>query len=239
MSGSGSIYLFGDQTHDFVPGLRQLLRTNDSPLLSAFFDKTHLALRQEIAQQSRQTQELLPRFSNIKDLFAAYKPGHEAAPILASTLTTIYQLGSFIRYVVIRDILIDSKHPWILMPLSHYGDGRRQYPCGPNQVALGMCTGQLAASAVASASSAGELAYLAVRAVVIAFRTGIYVTSARNLLDNNGDRSQNWSYIVPKLSVETAASRIEQFSDLAVSLLLLHGSTNQMASRTSANSHRT
>ncbi|KAI1271590.1 polyketide synthase for naphthopyrone YWA1 [Xylaria sp. FL0933] len=193
MSNLGHVYLFGDQTNDFVPGLRQLLRTKDRPLLSSFLEKTHLALRQEVAQQSRQTQEFLPRFSNVGDLFSVYSTDHEAAPVLASTLTTIYQLGSFIR---------------------HYGDGCRQYPSGPDHVVLGMCTGQLAASAIASASNISELAYLAVQTVVIAFRTGIQVTNARNLVDNGVDKNQNWSYIVPKLPVEMAISRIEQFSKL-------------------------
>ncbi|KAK5625728.1 hypothetical protein RRF57_001444 [Xylaria bambusicola] len=193
-SNQGRVYLFGDQTNDFVPGLRQLLRAKDCPLVLSFLEKTHLALRQEIAQQGRQTQELLPRFANIGDLFAAYSPEHEAASVLSSTLTTIYQLGGFIRY---------------------YGDGCRQYPSGPNHIVVGMCTGQLAASAVASASNVGELVSLAVQAVVVAFRTGLHVTNARNLLSNDTDKAQNWSYIVPKLSVETAALRIEQFSQSA------------------------
>ncbi|KAI1293162.1 polyketide synthase for naphthopyrone YWA1 [Xylaria venustula] len=193
MSNLGRVYLFGDQTHDFVPGLRQLLRTKDSPLLLSFLEKTHFALRQEIAQQSCQTRELLPRFSNIGDFFAAYSADHGAAPALASTLTTIYQLGSFIRY---------------------YGDGCRQYPSGSDIVALGMCTGQLAASTIASASSVSELVCLAVQTVVIALRTGIHVTNTRNLLDNGEDKNQNWSYIVPRLPVETAISRIEQFARL-------------------------
>ncbi|KAI1363172.1 polyketide synthase for naphthopyrone YWA1 [Xylaria arbuscula] len=193
-SSQGRVYLFGDQTHDFVPGLRQLLRAKDCPLLLSFLEKTHLALRLEIAQQSRQTQELLPRFANIGDLFAAYSPEHEAASVLASTLTTIYQLGGFIRY---------------------YGDGCREYPSGPNHVVVGMCTGQLAASTIASASSVGELVSLAVQAVVIAFRTGIHVTNTRDLVSNDTDKTQNWSYIAPKLPVETAALRIDQFSQLA------------------------
>lgn len=95
-----------------------------------------------------------------------------------------------------------------------------------------MCTGQLAASAIASASSVGELVSLAVQAVVIAFRTGIHVTNARNLLSNDTDRTQNWSYIVPKLSMETAASRIEQFSQLAVSNLALHLKTGLLLTAT-------
>lgn len=99
MKTQGRLYLFGDQTNDFVPGLRQLLRIKDSALLSSFLEKTHIALRQEITQHRREIQELLPRFSRVVDLLAAYSTDLDSTPILASTLTAIYQLGSFIRYV--------------------------------------------------------------------------------------------------------------------------------------------
>lgn len=98
MKNQGSVYLFGDQTNDFVSGLKQLLRIKDSPLLLSFLEKTHIALRQEISQQSREVQELLPRFSRVIDLLAAYSTDIDSEPALASTLTAIYQLGSFIRY---------------------------------------------------------------------------------------------------------------------------------------------
>ncbi|TWU71827.1 putative PKS-like protein biosynthetic cluster [Metarhizium rileyi] len=185
------LHLFGDQTIDFVPGLRSLLRIRDGPLLSAFLHKTNLKLRQEITRQSREVRVSLPRFSSIIDLLAAYSTERDSSPILASTLTAIYQLGSFISY---------------------YGDGCRPYPAGPNHVVLGICTGQLAASAVASASTVSELVCMAVHAVLIAFRTGIYVTKVRNSLENGASRNKSWSYVVSKLPVDLAASRIEQFS---------------------------
>ncbi|KAK1751945.1 polyketide synthase for naphthopyrone YWA1 [Echria macrotheca] len=194
MKTQGRIYLFGDQTNDFVPDLRQLLRIQDSPLLTAFLEKTHIALRQEISQQGREIQDFLPRFSRVVDLLAAYSTDIDSAPVLASTLTAIYQLGSFISY---------------------YGDGSRTYPTGQSQVLLGMCTGQLAASAVAAASTVVELVPLAVEAVVIAFRTGLQVTKTRQLLENGPDRNKNWSFIVPKMPADVAAARIEQFSQSA------------------------
>lgn len=98
MKNQKRLYLFGDQTNDFVSGLRQLLRIKNSPLLLSFLEQTHIALRQEISQQRREIQELLPRFSRVVDLLAAYSTELDSAPVLASTLTAIYQLGSFIRY---------------------------------------------------------------------------------------------------------------------------------------------
>ncbi|KAL7941084.1 conidial yellow pigment biosynthesis polyketide synthase [Trichoderma barbatum] len=191
MAHQRCLYLFGDQTNDFVSGLRQLLRLKDDPLLASFFEKTHVALRHEITQQRRHVQELLPRFSSIVDLLSAYSTDLDSTPVLASTLTTIYQLGSFISY---------------------YGDGSRTYPSGAGHTLLGLCTGQLAASAVASASSAAELVSLGVEAVVIAFRTGLLVTKTRSLLSIDTDANKNWSFIVPKLQVDIATSRIERFS---------------------------
>lgn len=83
-----------------------------------------------------------------------------------------------------------------------------------------MCTGQLAACAVSSASTVVELVPLAVQAVVIAFRTGLQVTKTRELLENGADKNKNWSYIVPKLDAALAAARIEQFSESAVGSIL-------------------
>lgn len=113
--------------------------------------------------------------------------------------------------------------PLLLLELltypSCYGDGSRSYPSGQSHNVLGMCTGQLAACAVASASTAGELVDLAVEVVVIAFRTGLHVTRTRDLLENGPDRNKNWSFIVPKLPLDLAASRIEQFSQSTASSL--------------------
>ncbi|KAM3073539.1 hypothetical protein ACMFMG_004567 [Clarireedia jacksonii] len=194
MRNQGRLYLFRDQTTDFVPGLRQLLRVKDSPLLLSFLEKTHIALRRELSQQTREIQELFPRFSRIVDLLSKYSTEDDSAPILASTLTVIYQLGSFIDY---------------------YGDGSKQYPTSQSHIMLGLCTGQLAACTVASASNINELVNLAVDAVVIAFRTGLQVTRTRELLENGPEKNKEWAYIVPKLQVDLAASRIEQFSQSA------------------------
>ncbi|KAI0856137.1 polyketide synthase for naphthopyrone YWA1 [Xylaria cubensis] len=194
MGEERSICLFGDQTNDFIPGLRQLLRVRDSPLLHSFFEKSHLALRQEVARQSRSVRESLPRFSNTSDLFAAYLGDHSSDPVLAIILSTIYQLGSFIRY---------------------YGDTCRQYPSGRSNTVIGMCTGQLAASAVASASGIGEFILLATEVVVIAFRTGLQVAKVRDLVGDDIYENKNWSFVIPKLRADLAESRIEQYSQLA------------------------
>lgn len=111
-----------------------------------------------------------------------------------------------------------SFSPSDLTHRSYHEDGSRPYPSGESHIVLGMCTGQLAACAVASASTLGELVSLAVEIVVIAFRTGLHVTKTRELLENSAEKNKNWSYIVPKLRVDLAASRIEQFSQSAASL---------------------
>lgn len=90
------ILVFGDQSNDFASGLRLLLRAKDKSLLTSFFEKANFALRQEVSTHPRQIQELLPRFSSVSDLLAQYTTRSQAAPVLESTLTTLYQLGCLI-----------------------------------------------------------------------------------------------------------------------------------------------
>ncbi|KAK3386514.1 polyketide synthase for naphthopyrone YWA1 [Podospora didyma] len=186
------LLLFGDQTNDFAAGLQELLRFKDNALLLSFMDKIHAALRHEISQQSREVQESLPRFSGVADILAAYSTHLESAPVLASTLATIYQLGSIISY---------------------YGDGSKSYPEGHGVAVLGMCTGLTAASAVASASTVSQLVPLAVQAVVVAFRIGLHVAMTRDHLEKGPLRTKSWSYLVPGLDLAAASTLIEQFSE--------------------------
>lgn len=216
MKDSARLYLFGDQTNDFTSGLSQLLRVRDNPLLLSFLERTHVALRQEITHQSSEIQESLPRFSQLVELVAAFSPDLDSAPILASTLTAIYQLGSFIRYVGSLELRLYA--PPVLISSSYYGEGSRPYPSGSNHAVLGICTGLLSGSATASASSVTELLPLAVEAVLTAFRTGLHVTRTRDHLDRSPDRTKSWSYIVPGLQIDPALSQIEEFSNSAASL---------------------
>nr|AAS89283.1 truncated polyketide synthase [Aspergillus flavus] len=48
MAQSRQLFLFGDQTADFVPKLRSLLSVQDSPILAAFLDQSHYVVRAQM-----------------------------------------------------------------------------------------------------------------------------------------------------------------------------------------------
>lgn len=96
MEATSRVYVFGDQTSEFDSGLRHLIQTKNNSLVTSFFEKCFYALRHEIAQLPPSDRRILPRFTSIVDLLARYRESGPN-PALESALTTVYQLGSFIR----------------------------------------------------------------------------------------------------------------------------------------------
>ena len=73
---------------------------------------------------------------------------------------------------------------------------------------LGLCTGLLAGSVVASSKNVVDLLPLAVEAVRIAFRTGTCVGSAAHAIDAS---RESWSTIVASISEQAAKTAIAEF----------------------------
>ncbi|KAJ5104649.1 hypothetical protein NUU61_001996 [Penicillium alfredii] len=190
MEAPSRVYLFGDQTADFDSGLRRLLQAKNDSLLSAFFQKCYYALRKEISRLSPSQRQLFPRFTSVVDLLARYRESG-SNPALESALTTIYQLGCFIHY---------------------YGDRGYAYPSGSESCIIGLCTGQLAAAAVSSSKTVGELVSVGVQTVVIALRLGVCVVKARELVETSQSPSQSWSVLVSGMREQEAQSLIQNFS---------------------------
>lgn len=99
MGGTSHVYLFGDQTGEFEPGLRCLLQTKDNSFLASFFEKCFHALRHEISRLPPSDREIFPRFTSIVHLLAQYRRT-APNPALESALTCIYQLAAFIRFAL-------------------------------------------------------------------------------------------------------------------------------------------
>ena len=81
---------------------------------------------------------------------------------------------------------------------------------------LGLCTGLLAAAAVASARSLTDLIPLAVEAVRIAFRTGAHVSTASDALGQKSQVRESWSTIVPGVTENAAQAAIDEFHTQSV-----------------------
>ncbi|KAL4903435.1 conidial yellow pigment biosynthesis polyketide synthase [Aspergillus multicolor] len=185
------VYLFGDQTGDFEVGLRRLLQAKNHTILSAFFQQSYHALRQEISSLPPTERSIFPRFTSIVDLLARHceSPGN---PALESALTCIYQLGCFVNY---------------------YGDLGHAYPSSSQTQLVGLCTGLLSCAAVSSASNIGELLKPAVEVVVVALRLGLCVLRVRNLVDQAHAAPASWSALVSGLNEAEGLDLVENFSN--------------------------
>lgn len=91
------LYLFGDQTYDIQPHLKELIRYKDSLIVGDFLAKTYDAIRTEIYQLPREIRDGLPRFTCLDDLILRDQGAKQCVP-LDMAVTCMYQLGIFIRY---------------------------------------------------------------------------------------------------------------------------------------------
>ncbi|KAH8672377.1 hypothetical protein BGZ61DRAFT_537012 [Ilyonectria robusta] len=167
-----NLYVFGDQTYDIKPYLKDLLQNRDNPVLEDFLVKAYDAVRTEIFKLPHQVREDLPRFTCYHDLVLWNQTGKRCIP-LDMAVTCMYQLGVFIIQAEDR----------------YHGTAVSQ--------SIGLCTGALAAAAVTCSRSILDLVPLAVDAVTVAFRIGMHVTDAAKRVAQSNDSDESWSIIVP------------------------------------------
>lgn len=97
MGSQFKVYLFGDQTFDLFPNLRQLLYSKNSPLLESFFEQAYYKIRAEIGSLPATERESYAHFTSIADILSWERQHTLHHPPIQSALTCIYQLGEFIR----------------------------------------------------------------------------------------------------------------------------------------------
>lgn len=96
MADQLKLYLFGDQTYDVQPYLKDLMRYRHNPVLEDFLVKAYNAIRTEIYKLPHKIRDDLPRFTCLDDLVLR-KPGGIRCIPLDVAVTCMYQLGVFIR----------------------------------------------------------------------------------------------------------------------------------------------
>ena len=82
---------------------------------------------------------------------------------------------------------------------------------------LGLCTGLLAATAVASVDSLTALLPLAVEVIRIAFRTGVHVWAVSERIEGRLDRQESWSTILAGIDAKSAEGILNRFHQEHVS----------------------
>lgn len=90
------LYLFGDQTYDIQPYLKDLIQYRHNPVLEDFLVKAYNAIRTEIYRLPSEVREDLPRFTCLDDLVLRKQDGKRCIP-LDMAVICMYQLGVFIR----------------------------------------------------------------------------------------------------------------------------------------------
>ncbi|KAH7036481.1 polyketide synthase-like protein [Macrophomina phaseolina] len=185
-----NILIFGDQTADQYPLLKKAVLRKDNALLSTFLERASVTLRNEIKRLPLSQRESIPDFLSISSLIEAYYEKGLRIPQIESSLVAISQLSHFIGYF--------NEHPAELPALS-------------NTRTLGLCTGLLAAAAVASAKSLSDLLALGIEAVRIAFRIGAAVANVKDVLEHVEEEPQSWSTIVAGISEESAKVALADF----------------------------
>ena len=214
MTGQLRLYLFGDQTYDIQPYLRDLIQHRQNPLLEDFLIKAYDAIRTEIYSLPCEVRDDLPRFTCLDDIIFRRQGGKRCVP-LDMAVTCMYQLGVFIRY----------KHwPLVLRPTLNNlcSQVDPQHYCGDNARILGLCTGSLAAAAVSCSQSTLELIPLGVCAVVVAFRTGMRATDVAQRVAPSDASDRSWSMVVSGLASAEAA--VNSFCEQTVRILAIHAS---------------
>ena len=100
--------------------------------------------------------------------------------------------------------------------ISYHEETSRSYPqstspSSPSVHLLGLCTGLLAASAVASVDSLIALLPVAVETVRVAFRTGAHVADVAERLEILSDTHESWSTVFATADVPSAEEALASF----------------------------
>lgn len=107
----------------------------------------------------------------------------------------------------------------LTLPNSYYGDLGHAYPSVNESFIIGLCTGQLAAAAVSSSRTVGELIPVAIETVVLALRLGVCVLKIQELVESNKSVS-SWSVLVSGIREQEAQELIQKYAEKNVSFYL-------------------
>nr|AEE68981.1 polyketide synthase [Exserohilum turcicum]AEE68982.1 polyketide synthase [Exserohilum turcicum] len=184
--------IFGDQTADQYPLLRKACTWKNNATLTTFLDRVSVVIREEVQKLPRTQRDQIPNFLTTWDLVEAYYAKGLKIPEIESCVVTIAQLAHYIGY---------------------FSENPTELPNPSNTRVVGLCTGLLAGSVVASARSISELLPLATEAVRVAFRAGTCVGAAKEALEQASASKETWSTIVTSISESAARDAITAFHE--------------------------
>ncbi|KXJ91143.1 melanin synthase [Microdochium bolleyi] len=186
-----SFLLFGDQSLDTHGFLADFLKSGRPGVLAReFLRQVEGALRDEVDSLPRSERASIPVFRTLPQLNEKYHAQATKTPAVDSALLCVSQL---VHYIDLSEK--DHETP---TPVT-------------NRILSGLCTGLFAASAIASSPSLSTLLPVAVQVVLMAFRTGNYVSSMAERLRSASNGQESWTYVLPGVKDTEACSSLLAF----------------------------
>ncbi|CAK7211744.1 Type I Iterative PKS [Sporothrix bragantina] len=183
--------LFGDQSLDTYAFLSGFYREEDHGILAkAFLNQAGEALLREIESLGRLDRSKLPLFKTLQQLNERYHAQDTKHPGLDGALLCVTQLAHYIDHAE-----------------KNWEDVTRH----DHTFLVGLCSGLFAAAAIASTPSLSTLVPVAVQAVLMAFRTGLYVSSLADRLCPPTEKNESWTYIFPNQQEEAVRHLLAEF----------------------------
>ncbi|KAJ5995510.1 polyketide synthase [Penicillium waksmanii] len=194
MTESLKLYIFGDETGDFVESLQRLCERRKDVLLLHFLEELNKVLRDEVRRQARDVRVQIPEFTDVLDLVRRYRRSGSRNQILETTLTCVCQLATIISF---------------------FGNQTSQYFTPSDSAFAGFCTGLLSASSVATSQDTLQLISNALTTVRVAFRIGAKVNGAAQRLSKDGDAAvaQSWTTLIIGAQKEASIVALTQFNE--------------------------
>ncbi|KAL8826801.1 MAG: hypothetical protein Q9191_003572 [Dirinaria sp. TL-2023a] len=190
MAPHSRVVLFGDQTVDPCPLMKQLCRgSTESSVLRAFFERTSDALRRELALAEPADRSSFPSFDSIPALVEAYTQSDKPDEAVSTVLLCVYQLGLLLTREENNEPIFEG-HSLSTTYL------------------VGLCTGMLPAAALAVTTSTSQLLRLAPDIVRVALRLGMEVRRRSNQIERS---SGSWATIVPSIAPEKQQEALDLF----------------------------
>lgn len=199
---SRSIIFFGDASLDTAAALKRFLLSIDEGSLHAkFAQAVHKTLQDECLKLSVLERSETTSLEDIHSLFRRSGDDNSIHPALQAAEIVFLQLGSFIAWVQLNK----AEHPLFTLSNSfcraYEQNHFEQYPTTSNSLIVGVCLGELSATAVTLASSLIQLLPLAIEAVRVAFRAGLAADRVARELEQVTSPRQSWSVAISRDNV--------------------------------------
>lgn len=216
MALPNTVILFGDQTIDPCPLVKQLLRSSSASItLKAFFERTSDSLRRELALADPFDCSTFPPFYSIPSLVEAYSQSGNPDEAVVTVLLCIYQLGLLLTYAFLQCCLSSNGCSCLSRQEDNDETIFHTHPSTETYL-VGLCTGMLPAAALAVTTSTSQLLKLAPEIVRMALRLGLEARRRSVQIERS---NESWATVVSSISPQEQQKALDLFHQENVSFL--------------------